>query len=179
MPSRGWAPPPPLAAWPNGAPQGPGPSAGANERAAQIARFAETFCVPVCQSLPRAQPFDSLHPNYAGDLGLGANPKLVARVKASDLVIAAGARLNELTSQSYTLFDIPVPRMKLVHAYPGAEEIGRVYRPHLGIHATPQAFAAALGRLAPRGAPPDVSAAHQDYLDWSEKPLPQPGPVNL
>ena len=120
-----------------------------------------------------------MHSDYAGDLGLGANPKLVARVKASDLVIAAGARLNELTSQGYSLFDIPVPQMKLVHAYPGAEEIGRVYRPHLGIHAAPQAFAAALDKLKPRRAPGDVSAARQDYLDWSQQALPQPGAVNL
>jgi len=146
---------------------------------AGIARFSERFGMPVCTSFRRAHLFDALHPNYAGDLGLGANPKLVARVKASDLVIAAGARLNELTSQGYTLFDIPVPQMKLVHAYPGAEEIGRVYRPHLGIHATPQAFAAALDKLKPRRAPGDVSAAHQNYLEWSQQPLPQPGPVNL
>jgi acetolactate synthase-1/2/3 large subunit len=155
-----------------------------NETAlAQIARFAQAFAVPVCTSFRRAHLFDPLHPNYAGDLGLGANPKLVARVKSSDLVIAAGARLNELTSQGYTLFDIPVPRMKLVHAYPSAEEIGRVYRPHLGIHASPQAFAAALNRLEPNvetgRAPADVHAAHQDYLDWSEQSLPQPGTVNL
>ena len=146
---------------------------------AHIAGFAGRFGVPVCTSFRRAHLFDSLHPNYAGDLGLGANPKLVAQVKASDLVIAAGARLNELTSQGYTLFDIPVPQMKLVHAYPGAEEIGRVYRPHLAIHATPDAFAAALNGLTPRRPPPDVSAAHRDYLAWSEKALPQPGAVNL
>jgi acetolactate synthase-1/2/3 large subunit len=151
-----------------------------NETAlAQIARFAERFGIPVCTSFRRAHHFDPLHSNYAGDLGLGANPKLVARVKASDLVIAAGARLNELTSQGYTLFDIPMPKMKLVHAYPGAEEIGRVYQPHLGIHAAPQAFVAALDKLKPRGACADVTAAHQDYLDWSEKALPQPGAVNL
>jgi acetolactate synthase-1/2/3 large subunit len=145
----------------------------------QIARFSQAFGVPVCTSFRRAHLFDALHPNYAGDLGLGANPKLVARVKQSDLVIAAGARLNELTSQGYTLFDIPVPQMSLVHAYPGAEEIGRVYRAHLPIHATPAAFAAALDNLKPRRLAPDVSAAHQDYLDWSEKALPQPGAVNL
>jgi acetolactate synthase-1/2/3 large subunit len=69
--------------------------------------------------------------------------------------------------------------MKLVHAYPGAEEIGRVYQPHLGIHAAPQAFAAALDKLKPRRAPGDVTTAHQNYLDWSEKALPQPGAVNL
>ena len=116
----------------------------------QIARFAEKFGVPVATSFRRAHHFHPLHPNYAGDLGLAANPKLVARVKASDLVIAAGARLNETDLQGYTLFDIPKPQMKLVHAYPGAEELGRVYRPHLAIHAAPQAFAAALASLKPR-----------------------------
>jgi acetolactate synthase-1/2/3 large subunit len=145
----------------------------------QIADFAQRFGVPVATSFRRAHHFDPLHPNYAGDLGLGANPKLVARVKASDLVIAAGARLNELTSQGYTLFDIPTPQMSLVHAYPGAEELGRVYRAQLPIHTTPVSFAAALDQLKPRGPAHDVGPAHQDYLDWSEKPLPQPGPVNL
>jgi len=151
-----------------------------NEAAyAQTARFAERFGIAVCTSFRRAHLFDPLHPNYAGDLGLGANPKLVARVKASDLVIAAGARLNELTCQGYTLFDIPVPQMKLVHAYPGAEEVGRVYHPHLAIHATPTAFANALDKLDPRPATPDVALAHREYLDWSEMALPQPGTVNL
>ena len=145
----------------------------------EVARFAERFGIPVCTSFRRAHHFHALHPNYAGDLGLGANPKLVARVKASDLVIAAGARLNELTSQGYTLFDIPNPQVNLVHAYPAAEELGRVYRPHLAIHATPKAFSSALSRLKPCRAAHDVRLAHQDYLDWSEKPLPQPGPVNL
>lgn len=145
----------------------------------QIANFAERFGVPVATSFRRAHHFNPFHPNYAGDLGLAANPKLVARVKASDLVIAAGARLNELTSQGYTLFDIPTPQTTLVHAYPGAEELGRVYNAHLPIHASPISFAAALDKLKQRRAARDVSAAHQDYLDWSEKPLPQPGPVNL
>ncbi|HZQ41266.1 MAG TPA: thiamine pyrophosphate-binding protein [Rhizomicrobium sp.] len=145
----------------------------------QIAGFAERFGVPVCTSFRRAHHFHPFHPNYAGDLGLAANPKLVARVKASDLVIAAGARLNELTSQGYSLFDIPVPQMTLVHAYPGAEELGRVYHAQLPIHASPKGFAAALDKLKPRRAPHDVQPAHQEYLDWSEKPLPQPGPVNL
>jgi acetolactate synthase-1/2/3 large subunit len=145
----------------------------------QIASFAERFGIPVCTSFRRAHHFHAFHPNYAGDLGLAGNPKLVARVKNSDLVIAAGARLNELTSQGYSLFDIPVPQMTLVHAYPGAEELGRVYQAQLPIHASPQAFAAALDKLKPHRTAHDVRIAHQDYLDWSEKPLAQPGPVNL
>ena len=145
---------------------------------AQMARFAERFGIPVATSFRRQHHFDPLHPNYAGDLGLACNPKLVARVKASDLVIAAGARLNELTSQAYTLFDIPVPQMKLVHAYPGAEELGRVYHPHLAIHAAPAAFAAALDKLTAKRTH-DVTAEHQAYLDFSTAPMPQPGAVNL
>ncbi len=144
----------------------------------QMARFAERFGIPVATSFRRAHHFDPLHPNYAGDLGLACNPKLLARVKAADLVIAVGARLNELTSQGYSLFDIPVPQMKLVHAYPGAEELGRVYHPHLAIHASPRAFAAALDTLQPRRTH-DVAAEHQSYLDFSETPTPQPGAVNL
>jgi acetolactate synthase-1/2/3 large subunit len=149
-----------------------------DEALAQMAGFAERFGIPVATSFRRAHQFDPLHPNYAGDLGLACNPKLVARIKASDLVIAAGARLNELTSQGYTLFDIPVPQMTLVHAYPGAEEIGRVYHPHLAIHTAPVAFAAALDALKPKRTR-DVTAEHQAYLEFSEKPTPQPGPVNL
>ena len=145
---------------------------------AQMARFAERFGIPVATSFRRAHHFDPLHPCYAGDLGLACNPKLIARIKSSDLVIAAGARLNELTSQAYTLFDIPAPQMPLVHAYPGAEELGRVYSAALPIHTTPIAFAAALDQLKPQKTH-DVTAEHQAYLDFSDHGTTQPGPVNL
>ncbi|MES2473342.1 MAG: thiamine pyrophosphate-binding protein [Pseudomonadota bacterium] len=140
--------------------------------------FAKSFGIPVATGFRRAHLFDATHPNYAGDLGLGANPKLVARFRQSDLVIVAGGRPNELTSQGYTLFDLPQPQMKTVHLYPGAEEIGRVWRPHLGIHASPRAFAPALAALIPAQGR-DVSQARQEYIDWSETPTPQPGAVNL
>ncbi len=141
-------------------------------------RFAKNFGIPVATGFRRAHLFDATHPNYAGDLGLGANPKLVARFKNSDLVIVAGGRPNELTQQGYSLFDLPEPRMKTVHLYPQAEEIGRVWRPTLGIHASPRAFAPALAGLSPAQAR-DVSQARQEYLGWSEEPTPQPGAVNL
>src|ERR1700744_2113286 len=73
----------------------------------QIAGFAERFGIPVCTSFRRAHHFHPFHPNYAGDLGLAANPKLVARVKASDLVIAAGARVERLAPPGHPPFDIP------------------------------------------------------------------------
>jgi acetolactate synthase I/II/III large subunit len=149
---------------------------------AAVTRFAERFDLPVATGFRRLPLFDPLHPNYAGDLGLGPNPTLLARVKAADLVLAIGEPLGDVTSQGYALFDIPEPQTKLVHVLPEPSELGRVWRPHLAINAAPTRFAAALKALTPpasarwRGA---TAAAHAEYLAWSDKPTPQPGGVNL
>jgi acetolactate synthase I/II/III large subunit len=150
--------------------------------AGAVARFGERFALPIATTFRRAHLFDPEHPCYAGDLGIGPNPKLLARVQGADVIILIGGRLGEQPSQGYTLLDVPAPRQTFVHVFPGVEELGRVYRPHLAINATPTAFAAALEALEP---PPDprwrneAALAHADFLAWTEKPTAVPGPVNL
>ncbi len=145
-----------------------------------VARFAQKHALPVATTFRRAHLFDALHPCYAGDLGIGPNPKLIERIKRADLVILLGGRLGELPSQSYTLFDIPRPQVPFIHVHPGAEELGRVYSPNLAINATPMAFAAALENLElPHTLRGQAEAAHADYLEWTEKPTEQPGTVNF
>ena len=157
-----------------------GGSRWSQEASTSVARFSQKYALPVCTTFRRLHLFDALHPSYAGDLGIGPNPKLLDRIKAADLVVLMGGRMGELPSQSYMLFDIPRPKMTFVHVHPGAEELGRVYSPHLPINATPTAFAAALETLAvPDGVKGDAVAAHADYLAWTEKPTEQPGAVNL
>src|ERR1043166_1523765 len=119
------------------------------EACMQVQNFAENFSLPVATTFRRAHLFDPDHPNYAGDLGIGPNPKLLARVKGADLIVLIGGRLGEMPSQGYTLLDIPGPSQTFVHVHPGAEELGRVYRPHLAINAAPTGFAAALEGLQP------------------------------
>lgn len=149
---------------------------------ASVMRFAERFALPVATTFRRAHLFDCLHPCYAGDLGIGPNPKLLARVKAADVVILVGGRMGEQPSQGYTLFEIPGPKQTLVHVHPGAEELGRVYRPHLAIQAAPTGFAAAVEGLQP---PSDIrwrddtARAHADWQVWTDQATPQPGSVNL
>ncbi|MPZ56579.1 MAG: thiamine pyrophosphate-binding protein [Rhizobiales bacterium] len=149
---------------------------------ASVMRFAERFALPVATTFRRAHLFDALHPCYAGDLGIGPNPKLLARIKAADVVVLVGGRLGELPSQSYTLFEIPGPRQTFVHVHPGPEELGRVYRPHLAIQAAPTGFAAALEGLQP---PSDIrwrndaATAHIEWRAWTDQATPQPGSVNL
>jgi acetolactate synthase-1/2/3 large subunit len=148
----------------------------------QIHAFADATGLPIATSYRRSTLFDPLHPLYAGDLGLGPNPKLVARAKAADLLVLVGGRLGEIPSQGYSLLASPSPLTKLVHIHPGAEEIGRVYRPHLAIHASPTRFVASLNRLAVSPKPAwraQANAAHADYLSWTETATPQPGDVNL
>ena len=146
----------------------------------RLGGFAQKYSLPVATTFRRGSVFNQTHPCYAGDLGIGPNPKLLERIKNSDLVIMIGGRLGELPSQGYTLFDIPQPQTTFVHVHPGAEELGRVYSPHLAINATPTAFTAALEQLkfplAPAG---DAEGAHADYLQWTDKPTAQPGGVNF
>jgi acetolactate synthase I/II/III large subunit len=149
---------------------------------AAVARFADRFALPVATTFRRAHLIDPAHPCYAGDLGIGPNPKLLARVKGADLILLVGGRLGEMPSQSYTLLEIPAPRQTLVHVFPGIEELGRVYRPHLAINATPTAFAAALEGLEPPNElkwSKETPTAHADFLAWTDKPTAVPGPVNL
>ena len=149
----------------------------------QFSRFADRFNLPVACSFRRQMLFDHLDPHYAGDVGIGINPKLLSRVKSADLLLVVGARLSEMPSQSYTLLDIPEPKQTLVHVHPGAEELGRVYRPAMAIHASPAAFAAAAESLQPPHADIAWSGwtadAHADYLGWSETPPKTPGEAQM
>ncbi|ADZ71923.1 thiamine pyrophosphate-binding protein [Polymorphum gilvum] len=149
---------------------------------AAFTRFSERFDLPVACSFRRQALFDNLHRNYAGDVGIGINPKLAARIKAADLVLLVGGRLSEIASQSYTLLAVPEPEQALVHVHADAEELGRVYRPTLAVHASPAAFCKAAEGLQPpaeirwAGAAAD---AHADYLDWSGARPQTPGALQM
>ncbi|MGA7534405.1 MAG: thiamine pyrophosphate-binding protein [Pseudolabrys sp.] len=159
-----------------------GGSRWTEQASAALTRFAERFALPVATTFRRGHLFDAMHRCYAGDFGIGPNPKLLARVKGADLVLLIGGRFGEMPSQSYSVFDIPEPQTKLVHVHPGAEELGRVYHAHLAINAAPTAFCAALENMQPpkeiawRG---ESDTAHADYLAWGEKATSVPGAVNL
>ncbi|MES0880275.1 thiamine pyrophosphate-binding protein [Roseibium sp. SCP14] len=159
-----------------------GGSRWSEEAVAAFTRFAERFDLPVACSFRRQMLFDNLHANYAGDVGIGANPKLLARIKSSDLILLVGGRLSEMPSQSYSLLDIPTPAQKLVHVHADAEELGRVYRPTLAIHSSPTAFCRAAEGLQPsneiKGAG-EAEKAHREYLDWSGARPEIPGALQM
>lgn len=155
---------------------------GWTPQAAQaLQRFAENWKLPVGNAFRFQDTFDNHHPLYAGDVGIGINPKLAARVRESDLILAIGPRLGEMTTSGYTLLKPPKAAQKLVHIHASPEELNRVYQADLAIHATMNAAARSLEVLT---APPEVpwgdwaQAANADY-QGNLVPQPLPGPIDM
>ena len=139
--------------------------------------WAESAGVPVGVAFRCQDYFDNRHPNYAGDVGIGINPKLALRVKDADLLLVIGARLGEITTGGYTLLEVPVPKQKLVHVHAGAEELGRVYQATLPINSNYEEFVLALRGLRIPSWQEQVQSAHADYLAWN-KPVAMPGALH-
>lgn len=99
----------------------------------KLCELAVKLTLPVVTAFRRQDSINNNHPNYAGYLGLGSNVQLQNYVAESDLLVVLSARLGEATSNGYSLFEVPVPKQKIVHVFPEHSEIGRVYRPTLGI----------------------------------------------
>ena len=129
------------------------------QSAQALQRFAENWQLPVGNAFRFQDTFDNFHPLYAGDVGIGINPKLSQRIKDSDLILAIGPRLGEMTTSGYTLLDVPKPKQKLVHIHASAEELNRVYAADLAICATMNAAARSLEVLT---APPTMP-----WADWA------------
>ena len=114
-----------------------------------LQRFAEHWHLPVGCGFRFQDTFDNHHALYAGDVGIGINPKLAARVRDADLVLALGVRLGEMTTGGYSLLAAPRPTQKLVHLHAGAEELGRVYAADLLLQCSLAVAGQALATLEP------------------------------
>lgn len=142
-------------------------------------RWVESHDLPVVLSFRRKDLLDNDHPSYAGDLGFGANPKLLARVKAADLILAIGARLGDTPTQGYSLFTPEFTSKSLLHIHAGPEEIGRTWPPAIGAVADVSPAVLALSGLdLGRQWTPWRDAARGDYEAFTQ-PVPVVGEVNL
>jgi acetolactate synthase I/II/III large subunit len=119
----------------------------------ELIELAEDWVLPICPTHRRPQLFDATHPNYGGYMGIRVPPDHIGEMKRSDLMIALGERLTDPVSQSYSFPEAPEPQLPLVHVWPDADELGRVWRPDLGIPASP---AEVIRGLLKRGAPADA-----------------------
>ena len=131
-------------------------------------RVAERLGLPVVTSWRRKDRFDNAHPHYAGELGLGANPALVAAVKSADLLLVVGARLTENATQGYALIDQAFAAERLVHVCADPEALGRTWQPRLAVQAAAGPTLAALAALPARdraGWLAELAALHKAWTE--------------
>jgi acetolactate synthase-1/2/3 large subunit len=148
---------------------------------AALRAVAERTGLPVACAFRHQDLLDNRHASYIGDVGIGINPKLAARVRDADVLLVVGERLGEMTTSAYSLVDVPTPRQTLIHVHPGVDELGRVYQPAIAINATPREFLDALAADVAFARPEwraATKAARADYEAW-RAPRPVPGDVDL
>jgi acetolactate synthase I/II/III large subunit len=158
-----------------------GGSVWSAETALNLARFAENFDLPICATFRRQDRIDNRHPHYAGDLGVGMNPRLAKRLKDSDCLLILGSRFGDIASGGYELVDPAAPGKTILHVHPDPDELGRVFRPNLALAAP---AIDVIARLSRREAPDHpnwrdwTAAARADYDAW-RAPRETPGAVKL
>lgn len=138
------------------------------DAARQMQAFAENWGIPVAAGFRRQDAMANDSTVWAGNLGYGPNPKLVARIKAADLVLAVGARLGEATTDGYTLVTPDHPGQILVHVHPDPDELNRVYRADLALCADMTRFTRAAADLPAPDQPFAAGAeAHAEWVAWN------------
>jgi len=152
-----------------------------NAACAALARFAHANALPVAAGFRSQDLLDNRDPHYAGDVGIGINPKLAARVRDADVLLVIGERLGEMTTSGYTLLDVPASRQRLVHVHPSPDELGRVYQPEVAIAATPGEFLAAMNALPAHARPQwrELTQQVRGEFDAWRAPRPVPGAVDM
>lgn len=155
---------------------------------ADLIAIAEICQLPVATSFRRQTLFPSTHRCYAGDIGVACEPAMADFVRDADLVLLVGGRFSEMPSQGWKLLDIPTPKQTLVHVHPGAEELGRLYRPDIAINVSPESFVAAWRRSLERDAPVDdargarrerTDRRHAARLAWCDVPAISTGTLDV
>ncbi|HEV7618864.1 MAG TPA: thiamine pyrophosphate-binding protein [Burkholderiaceae bacterium] len=157
-----------------------GGSGWTTEGCGTVRQFAERSSLPVACAFRSQDLFDNRHPCYVGDIGIGINPKLAQRVKGADVLLVIGARLDEMTTNGYTLVTAPCPVQQLIHVHAGADELGKVFQAELLINSgMPQFSRAIRDKVVDGTAWRDwTTDARSDYEKWT---LPQSnvGPVQV
>ncbi|WP_333830726.1 thiamine pyrophosphate-binding protein [Pararhodobacter sp.] len=125
-----------------------GGSGWTNQAATDIRRFAEANKLPVTTSFRRQDAIDNRSDSYVGEFGTATPAALRKRLNEADVVLVLGARLGEMTSNGYENLVPPELPQRLIHIHPDADEIGRVYGPHLGFAGNIPDTAAALAGLS-------------------------------
>ena len=155
-----------------------GGSGWSSEAAENLGKFAKSMGIPVGTSFRCQDYLDNRHPNYVGDVGIGINPALLKRITSADCVLVLNARLGEMTTGGYSMFDIPKPKQYLIHIHPDPNELGSVYQPDIGLVCNSAEFIKKAVNNSKEHQNKSPTKERANYQAW-QKPLTTPGNVKM
>ena len=138
-----------------------GGSCWTDEAGAVLSDFLKRWKLPAACSFRRQDIINNNDAQYVGHLSLGMSPSLKQMFSDADLILAIGTRLGDITTDAYTLLDVPTPSQNLIHCHPDSAELGRVYQANLALQLAPAAVMAGLETLQAPEQP--------EWLEWSSK----------
>jgi len=112
-----------------------------------LRRLAERHTIPVAVSFRQHDVFPNTHALYAGDLDLATSTAQIDVFNSSDLILALGTRLGDITTQGYAFPGYPKPSQALVHCYDDPHIVNQHFAADVGLVADPVATAHALAQL--------------------------------
>lgn len=145
---------------------------GAVDAHAELLALAGAFGLGVYAAFRRQDAFPNDDPHYLGHLTLGTPAEVLEPLRSADVVLVLGSRLDEVTTQAFTL---PSPQARVIQVDRAGENLGKIVTPELSVHAAPAPFARQLAELAgQRGNPMENvwDGAHQNYLRFSDPTTP-------
>jgi acetolactate synthase-1/2/3 large subunit len=135
--------------------------------------FAQAWQVPVCVAFRRHDIFPNSHPLFVGDLGLANPAKQLELLHSSDLILALGTRLDDVTSQNFSFPQYPQPAQPLVHCYPDPRAVGLHFAAEVGLACHPKGLVEALvpaGAAVPASRATWIEQLRQAHLEFAAWP---------
>ena len=148
------------------------------EASKSLGKFAKSLGIPVGTSFRCQDYLDNYHPNYVGDVGIGINPELLKRIKMADCILVLNARLGEMTTGGYSMFDIPKTKQYLIHIHPDPNELGSVYQPDIGLVCNSADFIQKAAEISKDSQRKPPIKERKSYEAW-QKIITTPGDVKM
>ncbi|PAU77242.1 thiamine pyrophosphate-dependent enzyme [Halomonas salipaludis] len=154
-----------------------GSQIGSADAKAALCQIAEQWGLPVLGAFKQQDVMANDHPHWIGQVGFVMNPVMADALKETDLILAVGTRLGDITTQGFTFPASPLPEQDVIHVYPDAEKLGRNIAPWMGIVADSGSF---LSEFARHPVPPTefsrsawvgkLTQRHRELTRFSPKP---------
>ena len=148
------------------------------EASKSLGKFAKSLGIPVGTSFRCQDYLNNYHPNYVGDVGIGINPELLKRIKMADCILVLNARLGEMTTGGYSMFDIPKTKQYLIHIHPDPNELGSVYQPDIGLVCNSADFIQKAAEISKDSQRKPPIKERKSYEAW-QKVITTPGDVKM